>query len=135
MNNIEKFLQTLYDMTLSNDLSWKEYYKTSELYITYTCDVAEDTVVNIKISMDRYFNHESTDWIVIKNPNFVDKSIHISPIKSSKVHEIGSIIYKNIIKQNIPTNIKTDEEILEKIINNMPSKEIVRDTKIKTILT
>lgn len=133
------FLEILYETTLNGQTQWKSHNSlfSDDMRHYYTCEPDSKTHVRIEINLkviSNIIDYDCCGYIRVENQDFTKKFLHFTKYDSPIIEKIGKLIYEKNIKPNLKPIIKTDDDILKDIINNMPSKQVVRDNKIKNIL-
>lgn len=127
----EKFLDLLHMGTMEGIINWKEGSISTKSSYYFNTKIDDDTEVSCSISM-KSDGSIKTDYITLRNEKLLTGKVHFHG-GEKKVIEIGNMIYHKYIQPNLII-LKKDDDILSEIIKNMPTKQIDRDKKIKTII-
>lgn len=129
LNNISS---RLYEMTLSDEVSWKLSQKSKNSY-KFACEI-DKTTFKMEIYVDEdsgsIANHDMW-WLYIYNENLNDGYSSMFSNNHPYVSKIANLLHSKYVKQNL--NNKSQEVILNGILNSL-GKDQIRDTKIENIL-
>jgi len=133
---LNKILDYLFEGTKDGVVIWKlrpsiSNSKTMYQMVSFSTD--NETEFNIEIQLDDKLNHRPGTNLYIRNKKITNGYASISSYKNSNLRELEIFIFDKFIKPSLKPRAN-DEYVLEDILNNIGSKEYMRDKKLEQIL-